>query len=45
MDPQTNEMVHFAEKPDGYVSNLVNCGIYILNSDFFEHPAYESVVK
>jgi mannose-1-phosphate guanylyltransferase len=28
------ELIHHAEKPDNFVSDLINCGIYIFASSF-----------
>lgn len=30
-DSKTDKMVHHAEKPEHYISDLVNCGIYFFN--------------
>lgn len=30
-DKETARMVHHAEKPDEYISDLVNCGIYLFS--------------
>ena len=33
-DVQTDQMVHHAEKPEAYISDLVNTGIYLFNKEF-----------
>lgn len=30
-DNETHEVLHWAEKPETFVSDLINCGIYIMN--------------
>ncbi|XP_073284332.1 uncharacterized protein [Primulina huaijiensis] len=34
-DPDTNELLHYAEKPETFVSDRVNCGVYIFTPDIF----------
>lgn len=34
-DPQTNELLHYTEKPETFVSDLINCGVYIFTPDIF----------
>ena len=34
--PTTHEVEHWAEKPETFVSDVINCGIYILDSDMLE---------
>jgi mannose-1-phosphate guanylyltransferase len=29
-------MLHYVEKPNTYISTLVNCGVYIFSVDIFE---------
>ncbi|CAK70943.1 unnamed protein product (macronuclear) [Paramecium tetraurelia] len=33
-DPNTDQLIHHAEKPEQYISNLVNCGVYLFNQSF-----------
>lgn len=35
-DPDTREVLHWAEKPETFVSDVINCGIYILDVDMLE---------
>ncbi|KAF6143300.1 hypothetical protein GIB67_039083 [Kingdonia uniflora] len=35
-DPDTNELLHYAEKPETFVSDLINCGVYIFTPDIFD---------
>ncbi|RYR08393.1 hypothetical protein Ahy_B05g076064 isoform A [Arachis hypogaea] len=34
-DPTTNELLHYTEKPETFVSDLINCGVYIFTPDIF----------
>lgn len=34
-DKNTGEVTHYVEKPNTYVSPLINCGIYIVSTDIF----------
>ncbi|THG04887.1 hypothetical protein TEA_010128 [Camellia sinensis var. sinensis] len=34
-DPVTNELLHYTEKPETFVSDRINCGVYIFTPDFF----------
>ncbi|KAK3413310.1 hypothetical protein EUGRSUZ_I01880 [Eucalyptus grandis] len=34
-DPVTNELLHYTEKPETFVSDLINCGVYIFTPDVF----------
>jgi mannose-1-phosphate guanylyltransferase len=29
-------MLHYVEKPNTYISTLVNCGVYIFSANIFE---------
>jgi len=35
-DRDTHEVLHYVEKPETYVSSLINCGIYLIICDLFE---------
>eukprot|EP01132_Coremiostelium_polycephalum_P002404 gene2404-2971_t len=35
-DETTAELLHYAEKPETFVSNLINCGVYCFSPDFFQ---------
>jgi len=35
-DPTTNELIHHAEKPESFVSDLINCGVYIFSRDIVD---------
>lgn len=35
-DKCTHEVLHYVEKPETYVSSLINCGIYLVTCDLFE---------
>ncbi|XP_057447528.1 uncharacterized protein LOC130739292 [Lotus japonicus] len=34
-DPTTHELLHYTEKPETFVSDLINCGVYIFTPDIF----------
>lgn len=34
-DPVTNELLHYTEKPETFVSDLINCGVYIFTPEIF----------
>lgn len=34
-DEETGELLHYAEKPDTFVSECINCGVYIFTSQIF----------
>ncbi|PRQ53765.1 putative mannose-1-phosphate guanylyltransferase [Rosa chinensis] len=34
-DPVTKELLHYTEKPETFVSDLINCGVYVFTPDVF----------
>lgn len=36
-DQQTNEVLHYVEKPSTFVSDIINCGIYLFTPEIFAH--------
>ncbi|XP_057769469.1 uncharacterized protein LOC130989518 [Salvia miltiorrhiza] len=34
-DPTSQEVLHYTEKPETFVSNLINCGIYVFTPNIF----------
>ncbi|POO01788.1 Nucleotidyl transferase domain containing protein [Trema orientale] len=34
-DPVTNELLHYTEKPETFVSDLINCGVYVFTPEIF----------
>uniref|UniRef100_A0A8C6WRD0 GDP-mannose pyrophosphorylase Aa n=1 Tax=Neogobius melanostomus TaxID=47308 RepID=A0A8C6WRD0_9GOBI len=34
---ETNEVQHYVEKPSTFVSDIINCGIYLFHPDIFKH--------
>ncbi|KAI4351522.1 hypothetical protein L6164_005886 [Bauhinia variegata] len=34
-DPVTNELLHYTEKPETFVSDLINCGVYLFTPEIF----------
>uniref|UniRef100_A0A1I8GSF9 NTP_transferase domain-containing protein n=2 Tax=Macrostomum lignano TaxID=282301 RepID=A0A1I8GSF9_9PLAT len=37
IDRSTDEILHYVEKPATFVSNMINCGLYILSPSIFVH--------
>jgi len=35
-DDSTHELLHYTEKPETFVSDLINCGVYIFSPKFFD---------
>eukprot|EP01133_Synstelium_polycarpum_P007197 gene7197-8360_t len=35
-DETTAELLHYAEKPETFVSDMINCGVYCLSPSFFD---------
>lgn len=35
-DKQTHEVLHYVEKPEHYLSSLINCGVYLTSLDIFD---------
>lgn len=35
-DKQTHSILHYVEKPETYVSTLINCGVYIFSQQIFQ---------
>jgi len=35
VDPTTKEVLHYAEKPETFVSDIINCGIYLFSPQVF----------
>ncbi|KAL1926209.1 hypothetical protein VTP01DRAFT_6074 [Rhizomucor pusillus] len=33
--PETNEVLHYVEKPDSFISDLISCGVYLFDSAVF----------
>lgn len=44
-DKITHEVLHYVEKPETYVSSLINCGIYLFNSEEFFNFIREELGK
>jgi len=36
VDKESNEALHYAEKPETFVSDIINAGIYVLSPGFFD---------
>ena len=39
------ELFQFAEKPTMFVSNLINCGVYLFSASIYEQDFYQSISK
>lgn len=35
-DKDTEEVTHYVEKPETFVSNLINCGVYVFSIEIFQ---------
>ncbi|KAI9031249.1 nucleotide-diphospho-sugar transferase [Hyaloraphidium curvatum] len=38
-DPQTNEVLHYVEKPETFISDIISCGVYIFDRSIFRDMA------
>lgn len=43
-DPETKMVLHYVEKPESHISNLINCGVYLFSTDTI-FPAIKSAIK
>jgi mannose-1-phosphate guanylyltransferase len=44
IDENTKELLRFNEKPETYLSNLINCGVYILKAkEFFAYENFKEI--
>ncbi|PSR78356.1 nucleotide-diphospho-sugar transferase [Coniella lustricola] len=43
-DSHTKRVLHYVEKPEGHVSNLINCGVYLFSTDVI-FPSIKSAIK
>lgn len=34
--PDTNEVLHYVEKPETFISNLISCGVYLFDCAIFD---------
>jgi mannose-1-phosphate guanylyltransferase len=34
-NPTTHEVLHYAEKPEGFISDLISCGVYLFDCMVF----------
>ncbi|CAM6082001.1 unnamed protein product [Calypogeia fissa] len=44
-DPDTKELLHYAEKPETFVSDHINCGVYIFTPEIFRAIANVSTSR
>eukprot|EP01135_Chromosphaera_perkinsii_P009095 Nk52_evm1s1618 gene=Nk52_evmTU1s1618 len=44
-NPQTSEVLHYAEKPETTVSNIINCGVYLFSPSIFDDIAKVFIKK
>lgn len=35
-DPNTHQVLHYAEKPESFISDLISCGVYVLDQNIFK---------
>jgi mannose-1-phosphate guanylyltransferase len=43
-DAHTNRVLHYVEKPESHISNLINCGVYLFSTEAI-FPAIRSAIK
>ena len=43
-DAHTKRVLHYVEKPESHISNLINCGVYLFSTDCI-FPAIRSAIK
>jgi len=43
-DPQTKQVLHYVEKPESNISNLINCGVYLFATETF-FPSIKNAIK
>lgn len=43
-DPDSKRVLHYVEKPESHISNLINCGVYLFSTETI-FPAIKSAIK
>ncbi|KAI9672961.1 MAG: Proteasome subunit alpha type-2 [Caeruleum heppii] len=43
-DPETRRVLHYVEKPESHISNLINCGVYLFSTECI-FPSIRSAIK
>lgn len=43
-DPQTKRVLHYVEKPESHISNLINCGVYLFATETI-FPSIRNAIK
>lgn len=43
-DSHTKRVLHYVEKPESYISNLINCGVYLFSTECI-FPSIRSAIK
>ena len=43
-DPGTKRVLHYVEKPEGHISNLINCGVYLFSTGSI-FPSIQTAMK
>lgn len=43
-DPQTKRVLHYVEKPESHISNLINCGVYLFATECI-FPSIRSAIE
>ena len=43
-DPHSRRVLHYVEKPESHISNLINCGVYLFSTDAI-FPSIRSAIK
>ena len=39
------ELLHFAERPEIFVSDLINCGVYLFSAEILQAPFYKDLAN
>ena len=43
-DPESKRVLHYVEKPESHISNLINCGVYLFSTETI-FPAIKGAIK
>ena len=43
-DPETKRVLHYVEKPESHISNLINCGVYLFSTEAI-FPSIKSAIQ
>ncbi|KAK5163512.1 hypothetical protein LTR04_002508, partial [Oleoguttula sp. CCFEE 6159] len=43
-DPESKRVLHYVEKPESHISNLINCGVYLFSTECI-FPSIKEAIK